>query len=155
MDRNEMLEISKKIYIISKILIIIALLSPIITMISYLIVNDYSGDYVTSYSMVPSDVFSYILLTVGMIGLFFTIIYMYVNKDHITKRIKIIVILGLLLLFWMLICDLLAKNKVNSFLGDPYRREGYFTQISYFGICGISYIFFRNKNNFVFSYTFL
>lgn len=138
---------SKVVYA-SKFLLIIFFLSPIFSMVAYLIVNNYSGEYVSTYSLAPSDVFYYIMRFVGALGLLLTLLFVYslFFRRRGVHNLKLIIVFCLLI-FWILICDLLAEDRSISFFGAVYREEGFITILSYAGIMGISCITLSMKDN--------
>ncbi|MCR5462217.1 MAG: O-antigen ligase family protein [bacterium] len=132
----------------AKIVLITFFLSPIFAMIAYLIVNKYIPGYVSLYSLVPSDVFYYIMRFTGAFGILITFFYVYpfIIKKEKPKNWKLFIVIGVLLL-WMFICDLLAEDRSVSFFGALYREEGFITILCYVGIVGTAYILLSDKNS--------
>ncbi len=100
------------------------------------------------------------LKIVGMIGLWFLIITLYINfekSDNKKEYLKSImpIFLFLLYMIWTLISACNATVKSIAFNGTPYRKEGYFTYLAYGGVFGLAFCINSSKLKKLLLYSFV
>lgn len=84
-----------------------------------------------------STVYFYIFLNIiGIVGIINFIIYLFNNKDKISKikfKNKLPFLILIIFLLWTFISCLLADNKLLAFMGTKYRHDGFLSYICYAG----------------------
>lgn len=115
------------IFILISILFFLPLLKHFLPIYLFILKNDYT-----------------ILKIIGIIGLYFFIIYIAIlfyktpNKKILFKKLLPIFIL-LLYMFWTLISSIFSEDKYLAFIGTFYRHDGYITYLLYAGCFGLSF----------------
>ena len=105
---------------------------------------------VTPISQFAIDIHYHFLKIIGMIGLFFLTITLYINfekSENKREYLKSIIPIFFFLLYmiWTLISALNATVKDIAFNGTPYRKEGYFTYLAYGGVFGLAFCINSSK----------
>jgi len=91
------------------------------------------------------------IIFVGVVGLFFLILNIYINfqkaecKRKYIKEILPILILTIFMI-WVLISCFFASDITNAFFGNLYRLEGYFTYLGYAGFFACALLIKSKKN---------
>ena len=101
-----------------------------------------------------------ILQTLGILGLYFLVINIYINfeknnnkKIYLKNLIPIFILV--LYMLWTFISSFNAENKHIAFNGTEYRKEGYFTYLAYAGIFGLAFCINSEKLKKILLYLFL